>query len=150
MKSKVSNGEINHPAAVRLIQTLLEYIPIKTKGTYNRADPTHYEKGELEIEIVPGLKYKLSFHDCTWGIELEIEKSLNNGWTWIESREIYLTSDCPGPYYLVPRSTWVPRSYILAARILKHLRASGATNWAEWRENYARMEQQEPGPRMYM
>jgi len=58
-------------------------------GTYNKADPTHYEKGEAEIGFMYGFtageedmcgcpgpeNVKINWHDVTWGIEFEITTS---------------------------------------------------------------------------
>lgn len=59
-----------------------------TTGTYNKADPTHFEKGEAEFAIeVSWVKdrgqsnmrqipepedIEVIWHDCTWGIEFTI------------------------------------------------------------------------------
>lgn len=68
MKSK----KFNHPVALRIIYDLIDRIPIEQTGTYNRQDPTKFEKGVL---IVKGLRIEL--HDCTWGVELTIYSDAN-------------------------------------------------------------------------
>jgi len=42
-------------------------------GTYNVADPTAFEKGELRFEY-KGKKFLITYWDCTWGIEVKIYK----------------------------------------------------------------------------
>lgn len=63
-----------------------------TSGTYNPADPTHYEKGWAEITMESGYTMstpdaetgdpggmplpemvKASFHDCTWGVDFDFD-----------------------------------------------------------------------------
>jgi hypothetical protein len=46
-------------------------------GTYNRADPTHFEHCEawavLEGAMEDARKFLVTYHDVTWGIEIKVE-----------------------------------------------------------------------------
>jgi hypothetical protein len=61
------------------------------KGTYNKADPTHFEKGDAEIGIEHGFtaieedscppwpepeNVSVHWHDCTWGIRFTFGTSI--------------------------------------------------------------------------
>lgn len=65
--------ESEHPTLVRLLNNVVYEIPVTQTGTYNRQDPTHYEKGQKEFSY-DGKDFMVTFHDCTWGIEIEIYK----------------------------------------------------------------------------
>jgi len=46
---------------------------MKSSGTYNRADPTCFEKGEMKFSY-KGKKFLIRYNDCTWGVEITIYK----------------------------------------------------------------------------
>ena len=65
--------EIKHETAIRLIENVLDCIPQSSSGTYNRQDPTAFSKGSVDTEY-KGMRIRLSYDDCTWGITLTISK----------------------------------------------------------------------------
>lgn len=71
MKRKIISTE--HPTVVRLLHNIVNDTPVKKSGTYNRADPTYFEKGEQVFEY-KGKRFYFKYNDCTWGIEIEIGK----------------------------------------------------------------------------
>lgn len=89
-------NEITHPVAVALIKNLIDLIPSYQSGTYNRQDPTHYEKGETEV-----LGLKLQYYDVSWGVELSI-----CSYTGKELARIYLSHNMRQPNSLIPRDSW--------------------------------------------
>lgn len=94
---------ITHPVALNVIYELIERIPIHQKGTYNKMDPTHFEKGEL---VTPA--YRIKLHDCTWGVELTFYSGTNplhRGHK--ELAGIYLSRGFAGSEdELIPRDGW--------------------------------------------
>ncbi len=66
---------ISVPYYTRMVETLIERVPIYSSGTYNNADPTHYEKGVLTIQIGKQ-KYVVTTHDCTWGVDVRIHRQV--------------------------------------------------------------------------
>lgn len=88
--------DIYHPIANRIVTDLINKIPVCKRGTYNRQDPTMFQKGEIEVD-----GYLLSMHDCTWGVELTIEKKGK------VISDIYSTwDDHPRRKCLVPRKSF--------------------------------------------
>ena len=67
--------EIKHKFAIELVADILKCIPVEDSGTYNQQDPTHYEKGSIEVEL-KGIIWKLETYDCTWGITLTINRMI--------------------------------------------------------------------------
>jgi hypothetical protein len=59
------------PYYTNMVEALLDRVPIYKSGTYNNADPTHYEKGSLEV-AVGNQRYLIETNDVTWGIEIHI------------------------------------------------------------------------------
>jgi len=78
--------KLTHPSLVKLVDDIIERIPETASGTYNRQDPTAWSKGSLDTDY-KGTPINLSYHDCTWGIELRI--SIRNK----TLGEFYLTWD---------------------------------------------------------
>lgn len=60
-----------HPSVINLLEELQLRIPESSSGTYNKADPTHYEKGTLEFNQ-GGKDFMIAYNDCTWGVEFEL------------------------------------------------------------------------------
>jgi len=54
---------------VSTARDIISIIPISSKGSYNKTDPTRFEKGGLEITKL----ISLSFYDCTWGVEVTLK-----------------------------------------------------------------------------
>jgi len=91
---------------IRLLIRRIRENGTTSSGTYNKADPTHYERGKCSFyagdsitgqceetgyeEYEPNL-LEVSFYDCTWGIEIECKLCLPNGVT--EASSGYLDSD---------------------------------------------------------
>lgn len=82
-----------HPTLIRLLNNVVSEIPVTKRGTYNRQDPTAYEKGEKEFSY-KGKDFVLTFSDCTWGIELEIFK----GYYYPNSKKIWYRDYIAGFY----------------------------------------------------
>ena len=61
----------SHPMLVKLLENLVDRIGVDESGTYNRQDPTHYEKGTATFDV-HGKMLRIHFNDCTWGVEIEI------------------------------------------------------------------------------
>lgn len=64
---------ITHPVVIRLLENIIDDTPMKSSGTYNRQDPTYYEKGEQVFEY-KGKHFLFKYNDCTWGIEITISR----------------------------------------------------------------------------
>lgn len=63
-----------------VLGAVVEQMPVKSRGTYDRADPTAYEKREGWINFhyspftrrgYPG-EFRVRADDCTWGVEVTI------------------------------------------------------------------------------
>lgn len=65
--------QIEHPSFLRLLNNIVSDIPVKKSGTYNRQDPTAFEKGDQDFEH-NGKRFNIEFSDITWGIEITISK----------------------------------------------------------------------------
>ncbi|HEY1871416.1 MAG TPA: hypothetical protein VGG71_10170 [Chitinophagaceae bacterium] len=121
-------NRIKNKYAIKLVQELIERIPVKSKGTYNRQDPTHYEKGELDFK-----DYIIEMFDCTWGVEITIhakdfrfsspysdkfQKSAMGG--------IYLSQDFGyNQSELIPRDKWDSKYFKLFQQIVKEVAPKG-------------------------
>ncbi|MFA6335814.1 MAG: hypothetical protein WCX48_09760 [Bacteroidales bacterium] len=68
--------ELFHPSLYRLLDNIVNDCPVTKSGTYNRQDPTHFERGEMSFEY-KGAKYLFEYYDCTWGIEVTISHTRN-------------------------------------------------------------------------
>jgi len=82
--------QLSQDQIVNLFIEKLKLMGSSTSGTYNPADPTHFEKGVAEIGIEHGFtmftdesqapypepeNVLVDWHDCTWGIKFEFETS---------------------------------------------------------------------------
>lgn len=106
---------ITHPVAIKLIRGVIDRIPIYKTGTYNRADPTHFEKGEHDMEFENDW-IQIETHDCTWGVTLRIKSCQG------PEKEIYLDRGCfGGKDELIPRESWKPGDLLYLRRLLPHL-----------------------------
>ncbi len=106
-----------HPAALRLIYDVLNFIPEICSGTYNRADPTAFETGELQVNK----DNKIIYHDCTWGVEIRL---INK---YLKDQEIYLSRGF-GPNEedeLIPRDNWNDGSLLLLKKLLPAIKELG-------------------------
>ena len=74
MKTK----EYTHPVVIKLMNHIIESIPVSQSGTYNRNDPTYYGKGSVEVDGYKGHIWKVEMNDCTWGIEITISLKLRH------------------------------------------------------------------------
>lgn len=86
--------EIINNSVSRFLNNVIDNIPVKKSGTYNRQDPTHFEKGDSEFTY-KGVSYLVSFNNCGWGIDLTISKYSYPDLKWgkIDICEIYLTTE---------------------------------------------------------
>jgi hypothetical protein len=103
---------IKHPVAVKLIEDLIERIPMRQNGTYNKQDPTHFERGWITYN---GLTLK--YYDCTWGVEVRICTYDDK----IELAAIYLTSDWGRRNELIPRDTWHNKWFVIIKQLIKKM-----------------------------
>lgn len=78
--------DIFHPAAIELANDILVRIPQKEEGIYDKADPTAYSKGDYIVNLSSEQTFKLSYVNCTWGIELTIlrEKESQHGYLYFK------------------------------------------------------------------
>ena len=88
---------IYHRSVIRLLENIVEDTPIKSSGTYNRQDPTHFEKGERRFEY-KGVPFLFEYHDVTWGIEITIYRITywpdgNSVWKHVRVGGFYLERD---------------------------------------------------------
>jgi len=63
--------ESKNPVLIRLMDDVLARIPETDSGTYNRQDPTYYSKGKKDFTM-DGARFRISYWNCTWGVEIEI------------------------------------------------------------------------------
>ena len=71
-----------HPSIIRLFKNTIANIPIKEKGVYNRQDPTNFTKGLFEFTYQYS-SFRIHYVDCTWSIEIYVEKRINFKWVII-------------------------------------------------------------------
>lgn len=125
--------EIKHPIAVKLIEDLLERIPMTKNGTYNRQDPTHYEKGEI---VQDGLLIK--YWDCTWGVEVTISTESGR----VELASIYFTDNGGSRDRLIPRDTWHNKWFLIIKQLIKKMPSRREEN-DDFAEHLAEMRRYE-------
>ncbi len=137
-----------HPAAIRLIEDVLNCIGMDSSGTYNAQDPTHFEKGTLELSNGVTLHY----NDCTWGIELTLYKkrprkamvlgiaSERNYQSIYLSRGFGRNDDDE----LCPREDWKAGSLVFLKNLLPLIKAEGVDKEEEMA--YRMSEDYEPDP----
>lgn len=58
---------LEHPILTKLLWDLVDVTPVYKTGTYNKQDPTHFEKGQLDYR---GLRLK--YFDNCWGIDFTL------------------------------------------------------------------------------
>jgi hypothetical protein len=110
---------IKHPVAIRLFDELREYIPISSKGTYNRQDPTHYEKGSVRVKLNEVLEFEIKMSDITWGVTFEISRVWFNTKKRKEIGKIYKDGD-----ELIDHG-WKKGMFKLTYRLLQQLKKTG-------------------------
>ena len=108
--------KITHPMALRVIEELIEIIPLNKRGTYNGADATAFKKGELKFK---GLVIKMN--DGTWGVNVSVhsEGPLSGGY---ELADIYLDSDTGSRNrkpHLVPGKLWHNKWLMILTNFIK-------------------------------
>lgn len=119
---------ISHPSALRLFWDLIDLIPETSKGTYNRADPTAYSKGNTKCQ---GLYLKYS--DNTWGIDLEIWSCDGKS-----DRGIYLAGIGLYDKELIPRKGWSNTWLPILHQVRKKLER---TNQRKSQQDYIEMDE---------
>jgi len=80
--------ELNQKEIVDLMISKMKRLGTHTSGTYNKQDPTHFEKGDAAVSIQYGYQVddeaescpgpeniKIHWEDCTWGIDFTFETS---------------------------------------------------------------------------
>ena len=70
---KMKRKESSHPSLVRLFQNIVRDTPVVKSGTYNRQDPTYFEKGWQTFQY-GGENFCIEYNDVTWGIEVTISR----------------------------------------------------------------------------
>lgn len=88
---------IYHRPAIRLLENIIDDTPVKTSGTYNRQEPTYYEKGERVFEY-KGIPFSFEYYDVTWGIEITVSRITywpdgNSVWKHVRVGGFYLERD---------------------------------------------------------
>ena len=119
---------IKHPSFVRLLKAIIDDTPSTESGTYNKMDPTAFEKGEVEFDY-KGNHFVLNYNDCTWGITITICKfvkrypkklmviSENMCWVRKKIAEFYLDDQNQAVY---PRQRTLCGMPGLLGRVFKH------------------------------
>lgn len=80
--------ELKQKDIVDLMIDKLKRLGTHKSGTYNKQDPTHFEKGNAAVAVQYGYRVddeaccpgpeniKIHWEDCTWGIDFTLETSV--------------------------------------------------------------------------
>jgi len=96
MKLELSQKQILNQLERILIEDSLDYK--ESSGTYNRADPTHYENYEGALWVEHGLKedeegfpeaelISVKLEDCTWGTEVTFTTSIGEVGAYLDHED---------------------------------------------------------------
>jgi hypothetical protein len=102
---------IKHIVAIKLVEQVLDLVPVINSGTYNMVDPTHYENGFSDLGWCT-----VGYNDVTWGVTLTIKDKEAGS----RGRSIYFDGED-----LTPQDNWVKGSFLMLREILKDMRKAG-------------------------
>lgn len=91
-----------HPSVIKLIEEVINFIPVVKSGTYNKTDPTHFEYGYLELRYGMAVQY----YDVTWGITFKMVFDKKR------EQELYLCRD-EKESIAIFRDSWNKRGILL-------------------------------------